>query len=177
MILIDAGCEYEYYASDITRTISVNGKFTKAQKKLYNLVLNTQIKVIKMIKPQVKRSDLQKYAVKLLTEGMVKLKILKGDVKRLIKNKAYERYYPHGIGHWMGLDVHDEAPYKDKNNKEIPLKKGMVLTIEPGLYIDKNDKKVPKKYRGIGIRIEDNILVTKNKYKNLSKDIVKKVGA
>ena len=98
-------------------------------------------------------------------------------IKKLIKDKAYERYYPHGIGHWMGLDVHDEAPYKDKNNKEIPLKKGMVLTIEPGLYIDKNDKKVPKKYRGIGIRIEDNILVTKNKYKNLSKDIVKKVGA
>jgi Xaa-Pro aminopeptidase len=120
-----------------------------------------------MIKPQVKRSDLQKYAVKLLTKGMVKLKILRGDVKRLIKNKAYERYYPHNIGHWMGLDVHDEAPYKDKNNKEIPLKKGMVLTIEPGIYIDKNDKSVPKKYRGIGIRIEDNILVTKNGYKKL----------
>jgi len=167
LILIDAGCEYEYYASDLTRTVSVNGKFTKAQKKLYNLVLNTQIKVIKMIKPQVKRSDLQKYAVKLLTKGMVKLKILRGDVKRLIKDKAYERYYPHNIGHWMGLDVHDEAPYKDKNNKEIPLHKGMVLTIEPGIYIDKNDKSVPKKYRGIGIRIEDNILVTKNGYKKL----------
>jgi Xaa-Pro aminopeptidase len=167
LILVDAGCEYEYYASDLTRTVSVNGKFTKAQKKLYNLVLNTQIKVIKMIKPQVKRSDLQKYAVKLLTKGMVKLKILRGDVKRLIKDKAYERYYPHNIGHWMGLDVHDEAPYKDKNNKEIPLQKGMILTIEPGIYIDKNDKSVPKKYRGIGIRIEDNILVTKNGYKKL----------
>ena len=167
LILVDAGCEYEYYASDLTRTVSVNGKFTKAQKKLYNLVLNTQIKVIKMIKPQVKRSDLQKYAVKLLTKGMVKLKILRGDIKKLIKDKAYERYYPHNIGHWMGLDVHDEAPYKDKNNKEIPLQKGMILTIEPGIYIDKNDKSVPKKYRGIGIRIEDNILVTKNGYKKL----------
>lgn len=162
LILIDAGCEHNYYASDITRTIPVNGKFSEAQKELYNLVLNTQLRIIAMIKPLVKRSHLQESAEKLLTKGMVELGILKGNYKKLIKEKKHKKYYPHGIGHWMGIDVHDPAPYKDVKEREIPLKKGMVLTIEPGLYIDKNDKSVPKKYRGIGIRIEDDILVTKD---------------
>ncbi|QOY54145.1 aminopeptidase P N-terminal domain-containing protein [Candidatus Sulfurimonas marisnigri] len=175
LILIDAGCEYEYYASDITRTIPVSGVFTKAQKELYSLILNTQLEIIEMIKPNVKRSDLQAKAEILLTKGMVKLGILKGDYKELIKNKKHKKYYPHGIGHWMGLDVHDTAPYLDDKKKEIPLKKGMVLTIEPGLYIDKDDKNVPKEYRGIGIRIEDDILVTQNGYKNLSIGIAKTI--
>jgi Xaa-Pro aminopeptidase len=175
LILIDAGCEYEYYASDITRTIPVNGKFTKAQAEVYQLVLDTQLKIIDMIKPNVMRSSLQEKTELLLTEGLVKLGILKGDVKKLIKKKKHKIYYPHGIGHWMGLDVHDNAPYTYKNKKEIPLKQGMVLTIEPGLYLNKDDKNIPKKYRGIGIRIEDDILITKNGYKNLSKDIVKNI--
>lgn len=175
LILIDAGCEHNYYASDITRTIPVNGKFTETQKELYNLVLNTQLRVIKMIKPQVKRSHLQEVAQKLLTKGMIELGILKGEYKKLIKKQKYKKYYPHGIGHWMGIDVHDPAPYKDDKHQEIPLQKGMVLTIEPGIYIDKDDKSVPKKYRGIGIRIEDNILVTKDGYKNLSQSIAKTI--
>ena len=175
LILIDAGCEYEYYASDITRTIPVNGKFTKAQKELYNLVLNVNEDIIKMIKPNIKRSSLQNEAISLLTQGMMRLGILQGSYKKLIKKEKYKKYYPHGIGHWMGIDVHDQAPYKDSKGKEISLHEGMVLTIEPGLYIDKNDKNVPKKYRGIGIRIEDDILVTKDGYKNLSKNIVKSV--
>jgi Xaa-Pro aminopeptidase len=173
IILVDAGCEYQYYASDITRTIPVGKSFSDAQKEIYNLVLDTQMQIIQMVKPNVKRSDLQKKAIKLLTKGLVELKILKGDVKKLIKKEKYKKYYPHGIGHWLGLDVHDDAPYKDKNSKEIPLKEGMVLTIEPGIYIDKDDKKVPKCYRGIGVRIEDDILVTKDGYENLSKDILK----
>ncbi len=175
LILIDAGSEYRHYASDITRTIPVNGKFTKPQKELYNLVLDTQLKIIKMIKPNVKRSELQKQAEILLTKGMIKLGILKGNYKKLIKKNKHKKYYPHGIGHWMGLDVHDPAPYVNYNDKEIPLKKNMVLTIEPGLYIDKNDKSVPKKYRGIGIRIEDDILVTKDGHENLSADIAKTI--
>lgn len=175
LVLIDAGCEYKYYASDITRTFPIKSKFTKPQKDLYNLVLDTQKKIIAMIAPKVLRSELQKEAVKLLTYGMCDLKILKGNPKKLIKNEAYKKYYPHGIGHWLGIDVHDMSPYKDKNNKEIPLNKGMVLTIEPGIYCEKNDKNIPKKYRGIGIRIEDNILVTKKGYKNLSKNIIKEV--
>lgn len=175
LILIDAGCEHNYYASDITRTIPVNGKFSEAQKELYNLVLDTQLKVISMIKPQVLRSTLQEKAEKLLTKGMIKLGILKGSVKKAIKEKKHKKYYPHGIGHWMGIDVHDPAPYRDKKNKEIALREGMVLTIEPGLYIDKDDKSVPKKFRGIGIRIEDDILVTKDGYENLSASIAKSI--
>jgi len=175
LILIDAGCEFDYYASDITRTIPVNGEFSKAQKELYDLVLDTQIQVIKMIKPEMKRSELQSLAEILLTKGMIKLGILKGSYKKLIKHKKHKKYYPHGIGHWMGLDVHDEAPYKDKNGSEIKFQEGMVLTIEPGLYISKSDTTVPKKYRGIGIRIEDDILVTKDGHENLSIDIIKSV--
>jgi len=175
LILIDAGCEYDYYASDITRTIPVSGQFTQQQKELYNMILEVQLKIIKMVKPHAKRSDLQQKEQELLCRGMLELKILKGNYKKLMKKEAYKKYYPHGIGHWMGIDVHDEAPYKDENGNEIAFAKGMVLTIEPGIYIDKDDKKVPKKYRGIGIRIEDDILVTKRGYKNLSAKIAKSV--
>ena len=175
LILIDAGSEYEYYASDITRTIPVNGKFSKAQEELYNMILDTQNKIIRSIKPGMLRSELQKEAEVLLTKGMIKLGILKGKCKTLIKAQEHKKYYPHGIGHWMGLDVHDEAPYLDVNSKEIPLKKGMVLTIEPGIYVSKDDMNVPKRFRGIGIRIEDDILVTKKSYTNLSKGIAKTI--
>jgi Xaa-Pro aminopeptidase len=172
--LIDAGCEYEYYASDITRTIPAT-KMNKAQKEVYALVLKTQKKIIKMIKEGVLRSTLHKKSEEMLCEGMIKLGILKGKKKKLLKQNAHKKYYPHGIGHFMGLDVHDQNPYKTKKDKEIPLKAGMILTIEPGLYLPKNDKNLPKKYRGIGIRIEDNILIKKNGYENLSKDIVKNI--
>ena len=175
LILIDAGCEYDYYASDITRTIPVSGKFTSAQADVYQLILDTQIKIMKMIKPNVKRSELQSKTELLLTKGMIKLGILKGTANNLIKKNKHKKYYPHGIGHWMGIDVHDQAPYLDDEKNEIPLNEGMVLTIEPGLYIDKNDTSVPKKYRGIGIRIEDDILVTKDGYKNLSSKIAKSI--
>ncbi|MDQ7044975.1 MAG: aminopeptidase P N-terminal domain-containing protein [Sulfurimonas sp.] len=176
LILIDAGCEYDYYASDITRTIPVSGKFSKAQKELYEMVLDVQVKIIKMIKQGVMRTDLHKKSEELLCKGMIELGILKGNVKKLLKKKAHKKYYPHGIGHWMGLDVHDEAPYLNKKGNEIPLEEGMVLTIEPGIYCDENDKDIPKKYRGIGIRIEDDILVTKGGYENLSIDIVKEIA-
>lgn len=175
LILIDAGCEYEYYASDITRTIPVSGVYSKAQKELYNMVLDVQLKIIEMIKPNLLRSDLQKKSEELLCEGMIGLGILKGKRKKLIKKAKHKKYYPHGIGHWMGIDVHDEAPYKDKKGREIPLQKGMILTIEPGIYCDKNDKSIPKKYRGIGIRIEDDILVTEDGYENLSVGIKKEI--
>jgi Xaa-Pro aminopeptidase len=175
LILIDAGCEYEYYASDITRTIAVDGYFSKSQKEIYELVLSVELKIIEMIKPNIKRSSLQKKAVDLLVDGMLSLGILKGSKKKIIKKELYKPYYPHGIGHWLGIDVHDRSPYVDRKGKEILLQEGMVLTIEPGLYLGKGDKKIPKKYRGIGIRIEDNILVTKDGYINLSKDIVKSI--
>ena len=175
LILIDAGSEYEYYASDITRTISSSKKFTQAQKELYQLVLDVEKEIIAMIKPAVLRTTLQKKSEELLCAGMVKLGILKGDVKQLLKKNLHKKYYPHGIGHWMGLDVHDTCPYKTKKGKEIPLKAGMVMTIEPGIYIEENDDNVPKRFRGIGIRIEDDILVTKNGYENLSYKIDKEI--
>ena len=175
LILIDAGCEYEYYASDITRTIPISGKFSVAQKELYEMVLSVELAIIKMIKPKVKRSKLQKKSEELLCEGMVALGILSGDVKKLLKKQKHKKYYPHGIGHWMGIDVHDQAPYKNERGKELLLQSGMVMTIEPGIYIDKNDMSVPKKYRGIGIRIEDDILVTEEGYENLSVKIAKRV--
>ena len=175
LVLIDAGCEYEYYATDITRTIPVNGTFSKAQKELYSLVLDVEKTIISMVRPGVLRSDLQKKAEQMLCEGMVRLGILKGSVKKLLKKQKHKKYFPHGIGHYMGIDVHDPCPYKTKKGKEIPLQEGMVLTIEPGLYLPKEDKNIPKKYRGIGIRIEDDIVVTKNGYENLSADIVKEI--
>ncbi len=176
LVLIDAGCEFDYYASDITRTIPVSGYYTKSQKDLYSLVLSVNKKIITMIKPGVLRSNLHKESERLLIEGMKKLNILNGSYKKILKKEKHKVYYPHGIGHWMGLDVHDASPYKDENFKEIPLEEGMVLTVEPAIYIDKDDMKVPKKYRGIGIRIEDDILVTKTGYENLSKGIVKEIA-
>jgi len=175
LILIDAGCEYNYYASDITRTISSSKKFTEGQREIYALVLAVEKEIISMVKPGIFRSDLQKKAQEMLTQGMLDLGILKGSLKKNLKKKKYEKYYPHGIGHWMGLDVHDQSPYKDKKGKEIPLAAGMVLTIEPALYIDEEDINVEKKYRGIGIRIEDDILVTEDGYENLSKGIAKEL--
>jgi len=175
LILIDAGCEYDYYASDITRTIPVSGEYTKAQEEVYEMVLTVQKKIISMIQPNILRSSLQKKSEELLCQGMIDLGILQGECKVLLKEKAHKKYYPHGIGHWMGLDVHDECPYKKLNGKEIPLHPGMVMTIEPGIYLDEEDDNIPKKYRGIGIRIEDDILVTKNGHENLSCKIVKEI--
>ena len=175
LILIDAGCEYDYYASDITRTISSSGNFTESQKELYSLVLKVEKEIISMIKPGILRSNLQKRAEFLLCRGMVELGILEGKVKQLLKKQKHKQYYPHGIGHWMGIDVHDQSPYRDEKGKEIPLQKGMVLTIEPGIYLASEDQTLAKEYRGIGIRIEDDILVTEDGYENLSKEIKKEL--
>lgn len=172
LILIDAGCELENYASDITRTMSAS-KMSKAQKQIYDLVLSVNEQCIKRVREGRKRSSLQRFSEARLAKGLKELGILKGSLKKIIKKGKHKRYFPHGIGHHMGLDVHDGVAYRSRDAKEIALKKGMIITIEPALYIDKNDKKAPKKYRGIGIRIEDDILVTKKGYKNLSKKIPK----
>lgn len=175
LVLIDAGCEYKMYASDITRTFPVNGKFSDAQREVYEMVLDVQIKVIEYIKPGITKSELQHYSEKLLTEGMIRLGILKGSVGNLLDDKSFKKYYPHGIGHWLGLDVHDQAPYFEENSEEIVFVEGMVLTIEPGIYLSQNDSDIPQKYRGIGVRIEDDILVTAEGNRNLSEKIVKSV--
>lgn len=161
LILIDAGCEFGYYASDITRTFPSNGKFTPEQKQLYELVLKAQKAAINAIKPDISFDEPHQIVVKILTQGLVELGLLKGKVATLIKKGAYRQFYMHKTGHWMGMDVHDVGDYK-QNGQWRALKKGMVLTVEPGLYISHDDKSVDKKWRGIGIRIEDDVLVTKD---------------
>ncbi|WP_345977021.1 aminopeptidase P N-terminal domain-containing protein [Sulfurimonas sp. HSL3-7] len=175
LVLIDAGCEYKMYASDITRTFPVSGTYTRPQREVYEMVLDVQLRIIEMIRPGVTKKELQQMSELWLTEGLVKLGILKGEVDALIETKKHKQYYPHGIGHWLGIDVHDPCPYVDGNGNEIPFAPGMVMTIEPGIYIRADDMEVPERYRGIGIRIEDNILVTQEGRENLSEGIAKSV--
>lgn len=175
LVLIDAGCEFRLYATDITRTFPVNGRFSDAQREVYEAVLEVEMAIIAQIGPGVLKSELQKNAEWMLCERMVALGILSGSVEELLEAKEHKKYFPHGIGHWMGIDVHDQAPYHDENGEELPLEPGMVLTIEPGLYLPLGDEKLPERYRGIGIRIEDDILVTESGYENLSIAIAKSV--
>lgn len=175
LLLIDAGAEYNGYAADITRTFPVNGKYTKAQREVYDVVLDVQLKCIEYTKTGNTVKGRQEYSIELLTEGMKKLGLLKGKTKDLIKKKAYMKYYMHGVGHYLGMDVHDAGRYftdqTARNSK--PFAPGMVLTVEPGLYIPPDDKSAPAKYRGIGIRIEDDVLVTKEGNVNLTAKVPK----
>jgi len=175
LILIDAGCEFKGYASDITRTFPVNGKFTKAQKEVYDVVLDVQKECIAATVTGTTIKQRQDLSIELLTEGMKKLGLLKGATKTLIKNKKYEKYYMHGVGHYIGMDVHDAGRYfVDQTAKESrPFAPGMVLTVEPGIYVPPDDKTAPEKYRGIGIRIEDDVLVTEDGNRNLTSKVPK----
>lgn len=175
LILIDAGAEYQGYASDITRTFPVNGKFSPAQREVYDVVLDVQKKCIDFTVVGNTHQQRQDYSIELLTEGMKQLGLLKGKTKDLIKKKAYLKYYMHGVGHWLGLDVHDAGRYyvDQQARHSKPYAPGMVLTVEPGLYIPPDDKSAPAKYRGIGIRIEDDVVVTKEGNLNLTAKVTK----
>ncbi|HSK72718.1 MAG TPA: Xaa-Pro aminopeptidase [Pyrinomonadaceae bacterium] len=179
LLLIDAGASYKGYASDITRTFPVSGKFTKAQREVYDIVLDVQLKCIEATKTGTTIKQRQDLSIELLTEGMKKLGLLKGKTEDLIKDKKYEKYYMHGVGHYLGLDVHDAGRYfTDQTAKESrPFAPGMVLTVEPGLYIPPDDKDAPAKYRGIGIRIEDDVLVTEDGNVNLTSKVPKEAEA
>lgn len=159
LLLIDAGCEYESYASDITRTFPVSGRFSPEQRALYEVVLEAQLAAIDKVRPGNHWDDPHDAAVRVLTRGLVKLGLLKGRVPTLVKNGAYRRFYMHRTGHWLGLDVHDVGDYKVGEAWRL-LEPGMVLTVEPGLYIAPGSKGVAKKWWGTGIRIEDDVLVT-----------------
>lgn len=167
LVLIDMGEEYEWYASDVTRTFPVNGKFSPEQKQIYELVLSVQLAVIDMIRPGIPFDSLQEYAVRLITEGLIKLGLLKGNCDDLIASKAYFDFYMHRVSHWIGLDAHDVAVYKI-NGQWRPLETGMALTVEPGIYISPNNKNVEARWRGIGVRIEDDVIVTSNGCENLT---------
>jgi len=168
LILIDSGCEYNGYASDITRTVPVSGEFSKEQKEIYGLVLKVQKDVIKKIKPGVKLTYLKEYTRDALAKGLIALKIIK-------KKEEVTKYYMHGVGHHIGLDTHDAVKFgfDEKWNYDI-LKPGCILTVEPGLYIAK-DSDAPARYRGIGVRIEDDILVTKSGNENLTSALAKEI--
>lgn len=170
LLLIDAGGELGGYAADITRTFPVNGHYSPEQKVLYQLVLDAKNLAINAIKPNACFAQLNESVNAFLTKGLVELGILSGDVDELIKDKVIKEYFIHGLGHWLGLDVHDVGDYQisDKKEQMRPFAVGMVMTIEPGLYIPLSDLTVDKKWRGIGIRIEDNIVVTEQGFENLT---------
>jgi Xaa-Pro aminopeptidase len=175
LLLIDAGAECDHYAADITRTFPVSGKFSEPQALLYQLVLDAQFAAIEQIKPNVPWNAAHDASVEVLTKGLVKLGLLKGTVSKLIKNEKYKQFYMHRIGHWLGMDVHDVGDYKIHQEWRL-LQAGMVLTVEPGLYIPENCKSVDKKWRGIGIRIEDDVLVTKNGHEILTHEVPKTIA-
>ncbi len=174
LLLIDAGAELDCYASDITRTFPVNGTYSKEQKIVYEIVLAAQLAAIKKVKAGNHWNQPHEAAVKILTKGLLDIGLLKGDLNKLIKENAYNKFYMHRTGHWLGMDVHDVGDYKI-NGKWRKLEAGMVLTIEPGLYIAAKSKGVAKKWWNIGIRIEDDVLVTKTGFDVLSKDTPKTV--
>lgn len=174
LLLIDAGCEWQGYAADITRTFPVNGQFSKPQRLLYQLVLDAQTAAIEAVQPGHHWNQPHEAAVKVLTKGLVKLGLLKGNVASLIKKEAYKPYFMHRTGHWLGLDVHDVGDYKIDKQWRL-LEPGMVLTIEPGLYIQPDAVEVDACWRGIGIRIEDDVLVTKKGHEVLTEAAPKSI--
>lgn len=167
LVLVDAGAEYRGYASDITRTFPVNGRFSKEQRALHDLVSAAQSAALAQAKPGVAYETGHNAAVQTLTEGLLKLGLLKGTQEKNISDGHYKRFYRHKTGHWLGLDVHDVGDYRIDGESRL-LEPGMVFTIEPGLYVSPDDKSVPAKWRGIGIRTEDDVLVTKDGHKVLT---------
>ena len=161
LVLIDAGAEYKGYASDITRTFPINGRFTKPQREIYELVLKAQKSCVEMVRPGVTHEQLKQHSIEVLTEGMVELGLLKGEPEQLIKDKKYEQFYMHGLGHMIGIDVHDVGQYYFGKESRA-LEPGVVMTVEPGIYVSVDTKDIPAQYLGIGVRIEDDVLCTQN---------------
>ena len=161
LLLVDAGAEYKGYASDITRTFPINGRFSKPQREIYELVLKAQKACVEMVRPGVTHDQLKQHSIEVLTEGLVELGLLKGDPEQLIKEKKHEQFYMHGLGHMLGIDVHDVGRYY-YGKESRALEPGVVMTVEPGIYVSVDTKDIPQQYLGIGVRIEDDVLCTSN---------------
>lgn len=174
LVLIDAGCELDYYAADITRTFPVNGKFSPEQKAIYQLVLDAQLAAIEQAQPGNHWNQPHDATVKVITQGLIDLGLLQGDLEQLIEEQAYTDFYMHRAGHWLGMDVHDAGDYKVDGQWRV-LEPGMVMTIEPGIYISPNNENVAEKWRGIGVRIEDNVVITRTGNQILTNDVPKTV--
>ncbi|HEY7774296.1 MAG TPA: Xaa-Pro aminopeptidase [Marinagarivorans sp.] len=175
LVLIDAGCERDFYAADITRTFPVNGTFSEPQAALYQLVLDAQKAALDAIAPGRKWNEPHDASVKVLTEGLVQLGLLEGDVETLIEQGSYKRFYMHRVGHWLGMDVHDVGAYKVMGQWRF-LEPGMAMTVEPGLYVAADDDAVDAKWRGIGIRIEDDVVVTESGCEVLTDGVPKTIA-
>ncbi|ADU70484.1 Xaa-Pro aminopeptidase [Pantoea sp. At-9b] len=175
LVLIDAGCEFQGYAGDITRTFPVNGKFSAPQRAIYDIVLASLYKALELFRPGISIHDVNEEVVRIMVTGLVELGVMTGEVDALLAEQAHRQFFMHGLSHWLGLDVHDVGHYGTPSRDRI-LEPGMVLTIEPGLYIAP-DAKVPAQYRGIGIRIEDDIVITADGNENLTDSVVKDADA
>jgi Xaa-Pro aminopeptidase len=173
LVLIDAGCEYEHYTADVTRTWPASGRFTAPQRRVYDAVLATQKSAIAMVRPGITLDDIHNHCVKQLTAAMLELGLLKGTVDERIADQGYRTYYMHGTSHWLGLDVHDVGAYT-RDGKPRPLEPGMVITVEPGLYIAAGGD-APAELRGIGVRIEDDVVVTATGHEVLTRACPKEV--
>ena len=174
LVLIDAACEYQLYASDITRTFPVNGKFSPEQKALYDVVLKAQLAAIDAVRIGNSYKEPHRIAVRILVQGLLDLGLMQGDIEQIIESESFHQFYMHGTGHWLGMDVHDVGSYKIEGEWRA-YEEGMAVTVEPGLYIAPDDETVDAKWRGIGIRIEDDVVVTKNGPRVLTAAVVKTV--
>ena len=178
LVLVDAGAEFDFYAADVTRTFPASGKFSKAQAEIYNIVLAAQEAAIEMIKPGNHWGQPHDAAVRVIAEGLLALGLLTGDLEEVIEKELYRPFYMHKTGHWLGLDVHDVGEYR-LHDTWREFEPGMVMTVEPGIYIEENleipSNPIPPKYKGIGIRVEDNVLVTKAGHEILTQAIPKSI--
>ncbi|KZX83192.1 Xaa-Pro aminopeptidase [Oleiphilus sp. HI0009] len=174
LVLIDAGCELDCYASDITRTFPVNGKFSKEQTEIYQIVLDAQEAAIAQVKPDNHWNHPHEAAVEVIVDGLIKLGLLEGSREDNIENETYKKFYMHRTGHWLGIDVHDVGEYKSGGEWRV-LEPGMVMTVEPGIYIAPGSENVPSKYHGIGVRIEDDVVVTSSGYDVLTNGVPKTI--
>ncbi|HEY3676760.1 MAG TPA: aminopeptidase P N-terminal domain-containing protein [Candidatus Tumulicola sp.] len=174
LLLVDSGCELNYYATDVTRTWPVSGRFTAEQRALYEIVLAAQEAAIDRVRPGVPRNEFHDTAVRVIIEGLIDVGLLHGSVDENESSEAYREYYMHGTGHWLGLDVHDAGPYREDDDSPLRLGAGMITTVEPGIYV-RRDSDAPERFKGIGIRIEDDILVTPEGNENLTAAIPKAI--
>jgi Xaa-Pro aminopeptidase len=170
VVLVDSGAELAMYCGDITRAYPVSGRFTPEQREVYEIVLAAEEAAIAVVRPGAAFSEIHDAAVRVLTEGLIRLGVLEGGVDEAIEETKYKRFYMHQTSHWLGLDVHDAGPYRERDGSWIALEAGMVLTVEPGLYFPDEDD-VPEALRGLGIRIEDDVLVTAEGYETLTRDV------
>jgi Xaa-Pro aminopeptidase len=175
LVLLDAGCELDFYASDVTRTFPASGVFSAAQREIYDIVLEAQLTAIDAVKPGATLEEIHAAAARVIAGGLQRLGLLEGSLEKILEDQAYRPFFMHRTSHWLGMDVHDVGAYFVEG-KPRPLEPGMVLTVEPGIYIRADNDKVPSEYRGIGVRIEDDILVTEAGSRDLTADIPKEPG-